>query len=188
MEAFLESVLSKVLETQWVLLDFFFQCYCLLTVLLPKFALTKEKRNKTEAGTGEGVGVFTTQPIFYFLSKWLYVYWAAWGSVQGLLDQWWINQIKRHDPFAFWECCKPPTTLPNFCLSLCSPSKQFFLHNLASPSYLSSFFLANARMSCLKFLFRPLLVYGIVQIPYCVCSNFALDTIGFCGALGFKRQ
>jgi len=32
------------------------------------FALTKERRNKREAGVGEGAGVFTTQPIFYFLS------------------------------------------------------------------------------------------------------------------------
>lgn len=86
------------------------------------------------------------------------------------------------------------TSLPAPCLisfsyfALCPTVKQFFLHNLAAPSCLSSLFLANARMSCLKFLFRPLLVYRIVQIPRWVCSSFTSDTIGFCWALGFKRQ
>lgn len=41
-----------------------------------------------------------------------------------LLDQRWINQIKRCDPFAFWECYKPPSTLPNFCFLLCSLSNS----------------------------------------------------------------
>lgn len=83
------------------------------------------------------------------------------------------------------------TSLPAPCLisvsnfALCPTVKQFFLHNLAAPSYLSSFFLANARMSSLKFLFKPLLVYGVVQIPHWVHSSFASDTIGFCQALGF---
>lgn len=83
------------------------------------------------------------------------------------------------------------TSLPAPCLisvsnfALCPTVKQFFLHNLAAPSYLSFFFLASARMSCLKFLFRPLLVYGVVQIPHWVRSSFASDTIGFCCVLGF---
>lgn len=81
-----------------------------------------------------------------------------------------------------------PCLISASCFALCPTVKQFFLHNLAAPSYLSSLFLANARMSCLKFLFRPLLVYGFVQIPHWVCSSFMSDTIGFYWALGFKRQ
>lgn len=86
------------------------------------------------------------------------------------------------------------TRLPAPCLisasyfALRPTVMQFFLRNLAAPSYLSSLFLANARMSCLKFLFRPLLVYGVLQIPRWVCSSFTSDTIGFCWVLGFKRQ
>lgn len=81
-----------------------------------------------------------------------------------------------------------PCLISAFYFALCPTVKRFFLRNLAAPSYLSSLFLANARTSCLKFLFRPLLVYGVLQIPHWVCSSSASDTIGFCWALGFKRQ
>lgn len=83
------------------------------------------------------------------------------------------------------------TSLPASCLisasnfALRPTFRQFLLHNLAAPSYSSSPFLSNARMPCLKFLFRPLLVYGVSQIPHRVCSSFASDTISFCWALGF---
>lgn len=86
------------------------------------------------------------------------------------------------------------TSLPAPCLicvsyfALYPTVKQFFLRNLASSSYLSSLSLSNARTSCLKILFRPLLVYEVVQIPRWVCSCFTSDTIGLCWALGFKRR
>lgn len=188
-KAFLESALTKAFEIQWVLLLLFNTAACLLCCFqCLHWPWREETRGKLERER-ELEYLPPNQSFISFLNDCMFIalpeaqYKVFWTSDE-------LIKLNAVTPLLSGSV----TSLPAPCLisasnfALCPTVKQFFLCNLAAPSYLSSLFLANARMSCLKFLFRPLLVYGIVQIPRWVCSRFTSDTIGFCWALGFKRQ
>lgn len=188
-KAFLESVLTKAFEIQWVVLFCFDATACLLCC----FQFLHWPRREGTRGKLEWERELDYLPpnqfFISFLNDCMFItlpeaqYKVFWTSDE-------LIKLNTVTSFLFGSVTSLPAPwlISASYFALCPTVKWFFLCNLAASSYLSSLFLANARMSCLKFLFRPLLVYGVMQIPHWVCSSFTSHTIGFCWALGNKES